>query len=322
MALLSTQFSTARTNIEPGPGDIAAAPACHLSVRELLEGAPDLKALGIDTVLIGSYKRQVSIRRVKDVDVFCKLPDLDSNLTAPRLLTLFGTVLEEKYEGRLKAQDRSWTITDFPGTDLQVDVVPARPCNGHWEIPKADGGWEETNPEELAVLTTTLNRDNDDLYVPTVKLMRQIRRTALGDDAPGGLYFEILTHHAFASGSVDASSQDAALCTALELVVSLLATAQVNGLLDPTITGKTITTKATNADLAAAHMTFSTIAANARRALSTNDRCEAARTWQNMLGNIDGTTDPVFPMPVGCDGTRDVISVPGISVGKQSHRYS
>ena len=81
MNLLPTSFQKARSNIEPSPDDVDKAPKCHIAVRDVLEAAQPLKDIGISTILIGSYKRQVSIRRVKDVDVFCKLPDLDSILT-------------------------------------------------------------------------------------------------------------------------------------------------------------------------------------------------------------------------------------------------
>jgi tRNA nucleotidyltransferase (CCA-adding enzyme) len=73
MADLPVKFAEARTQIEPTETDKDNAQAAHLQVRACLEADATLRAYGIDTVLIGSYKRQVTIRRVKDVDAprFC-----------------------------------------------------------------------------------------------------------------------------------------------------------------------------------------------------------------------------------------------------------
>lgn len=49
---------------------------CHEEVRDALAQSEELADFGIHSVLIGSYRRDVSIRRVKDVDVFCKLENL------------------------------------------------------------------------------------------------------------------------------------------------------------------------------------------------------------------------------------------------------
>ena len=87
-----------------------------------------------------------------------------------------------------------------------------RPCvdhpADHWQIPEKieDEGrasWVETNPMKMGELTTAANkeflRSADDpasgVYVPMVKLIRQIRRTWV-DDQPGDYYFEVLTYRA------------------------------------------------------------------------------------------------------------------------------
>jgi len=324
LVALTTQFGTARSNIEPDEDDKSLAPGCHEEVREALQGAESLQELGLHTILIGSYRRKVSIRRVKDVDVFCELPELDSETSAPDLLALFGSVLEDKFHGRLYAQDRSWTIDGFEGTDLQVDVVPARRRDDHWEIPKKDGGWEETNPDKLRDLTERLNGDHDALYVPTVKLIRQIRRIHVGDNQPGGLYFEILTLHAFNSGEVATGNQAEALTTTLEQIVHELDNAISDGLEDPTIDGKLITTRSAIADLTSARSTFASLAADARSAYDSDDECEAARVWQSMLGKQWESDDFVFPLPDGCDveGARAAARLsPPTSRGRTSTRY-
>jgi hypothetical protein len=76
MVALTDQFSSALSNIEPSDDDKVNAPIAHQDVRSVLEADATLEDWGIDPGLIGSYKRQVSIRRVYDVDVFCRLGSL------------------------------------------------------------------------------------------------------------------------------------------------------------------------------------------------------------------------------------------------------
>ena len=64
--------------------------------------------------MIGSYKRQVSIRRVKDVDAFCKLTALPADTGSADLLTVFSNILTKEYgEDRVEPQDRS-VMVKFP----------------------------------------------------------------------------------------------------------------------------------------------------------------------------------------------------------------
>lgn len=90
---------------------------------------------------------------------------------------------------RVERQNRSIKV-NFPNYDLTVDAVPARPCGDHWELPNRPedaerAAWVETNPLLLNELTTETNQRNtlndDGIYVPAVKLIRQARRTWVGD---------------------------------------------------------------------------------------------------------------------------------------------
>lgn len=301
MAALTTQFNEAKRNVEPSDDDKNSAPGCHEEVRDALDDNDYLASLGIKSVLIGSYRRNVSIRRVKDVDVLCRLPllpDVDPDIGPLALLNRFETALHDSLgEERVARQARSFQVS-FDDSDMYVDVVPARPCGDHWEIPGRDGTWEETNPEKLKDLTETMNAAHADRYVPTVKLVRQVRRAHLGKQ-PGGLYFEVATYHAFASGMVTGSNTAEVFCTALERIPVELRTAKLVGLADPTLFGKVISTRASDAELDKAIATFDDLATDARAALDEEDRCTAARQWREILGqNEDGW---VFPMPDDCD---------------------
>jgi hypothetical protein len=310
VAELPTQFERAKTNVEPTTEDKDNAAAAHGDVRAHLEGDDELKALGVDTILIGSYKRQVSIRRVKDVDAFCKLTDLSADADSAELLVTFGAILTREYgEDRVKPQDRS-VLVKFPDYDLHVDAVPARPAGDYWEVPDPEGGWQETNPEQLGVLTTEMNDRYDGRYVPIVKLVRQARRTGLGDGRPGGLYLEILTYHAFDEGLDDANL--ATLFTgALGSIASQLETISAGGDLDdPTRAAKSISARVSEGELSTAALTFATVAEKAEAALADDDRCRAAKVFREILGK-NADDEWVFEMPADCndDGTSQKITV-------------
>lgn len=308
MALLLPQFEEAKSNVEPSEKDRNNAPKAHAMVREVLEADSYLSDLGIATVLIGSYARHVSIRRMRDVDVFSKLPDLHDDVDPRKLLKVFVDVLTGGLgEERVEPQERSIKVL-FPDFDLDVDAVPGRPKDGYWEIPdrtERGGGWEETNPERLGGLTTEMNKAHNELYVPVVKLIRQTRRANLVKDHPGGLYFEILTYHGFASGNISGGSITEYYCSALNAVADQLNVAVGQGLADPTLEGRFITTRATQDDLRLALRTFRSLSSRAAGALGEDDRCRAAKVFREILGR-NGDDEVVFPMPDDCneDGTK------------------
>jgi hypothetical protein len=199
MAILTSNFSRALEAIEPSADDQTHAPAAQkAAVRDALTSADSLKAWCLNPVLIGSYKRAVSIRRVKDVDVFCRMEAIDSDVAGDTVLNEFFKVLDAEFgtdsdgNRRVKRQARSLQVA-FPEYDgLYVDAVPARKrWDGYWEIPARNSDeWQTTNPEEFTSLKTAMNDRFGGLYVPAVKLLRQTRRNTL-KSRPGGLFVEM-----------------------------------------------------------------------------------------------------------------------------------
>lgn len=315
MADLVAEFNDACSRIEPDDDDKTNAPLAHLEVRACLEVHERLKGYGIDTILIGSYSRQVSIRRVKDVDVFSKLPDIDTDLTSTEVLDLFEEILADEFPDRVERQDRSIKV-DFPDFGLHVDAVPARPAGKYWEIPDrapdddpdSDDSWQITNPEGLGELSSEMN-DADHFntkYVPVVKLIRQARRSNLGK-RPGGLFFEVLTYHAFEGfdDEMKDKSKQRLFVAALRSVATQLADFAAGGVVaDPSMNGGIITIRATDVEIALAASKFSELADKAAEALDA-EPCPAAKIYQDMLGkNEDGNL--VFELPSYCnaDGTK------------------
>lgn len=308
---LAPQFKDALSTIEPDDDKRKAATA-HAEVRDILTADEGLKSLGIDPVLIGSYARNVSIKHVKDVDVFARLNDASDTVTPGAVLDTFETVLTDEYAERVERQHRSIKV-DFPDFGLTVDAVPARPCGDNWEIPSKAGDegraqWVETNPLKLNDLTTEKNQafllNGVGIYVPIVKLVRQVRRTWL-DAQPGGLFFELMTYWYFENDSPTANSVAGYLTLTLEYVAESLSDVIAYGLGDPTIEGQKISTKADKDDLSSARDKIGQASELARSALEDMDDCTSAMKWRTLLG-VTSNGDEVFPLPGHCnaDGTH------------------
>jgi hypothetical protein len=312
MAELSNYFSKALSNVEPTE-DIPNAIEAHQEVTNVLLADDELKAMGISPVLIGSYKRQVSIKRIKDVDVFGRLEDAPDDLKPEDALDLFEKVLTNEFGAeRVERQARSIKI-DYPDYDLTVDAVPARPLGENWELPNHPpegeaAEWIETNPLRMNEITTETNQaytlNDTGVYVPVVKLIRQTRRNWLGDH-PGGFFFEVMTYWAFNNQTLSGNSYAEYVTLALEEIAAMLPDVAVNGLDDATIDGKKISTKATAEDLETAVANIGEAAALARDAFEDEDDCSSAVKWRQLFGKTsDG--EFVFPIPDYCntDGTH------------------
>ena len=310
MATLPTCFRQALGNVQPAEDEKNAADA-QGQVSDALKADRKLRELGIDPVLIGSYAREVSIKRVKDVDVFGRLTKADDTLDPGDALNHFERVLIARFgDDRVEHQYRSLK-TSFPEYDLCVDSVPARPYRNHWEIPsrpKERARWVETNPTRLNELTTQVNKaftlNGNGIYVPIVKLVRQTRRTWLGDQ-PGGFFFEVMTYWVFVNEQPSATSVAGYLTFTLEKIAGMLPMVAIHGLDDPTLPDKKISTKATAADFQTAATQITQASKAARAALEEPDDCKAAVGWRDLLGTTS-EGDDVFPLPEYCntDGTH------------------
>jgi hypothetical protein len=302
MAILARQFKDALTTIEPDD-DVANAIVARDQVVAVLKADQKLKGWGVDPILIGSYKRHVSIKRIKDVDIFCRLPSIPDDIEGSDLLATFEEILEAAFPGNVKTQGRSVQVT-FPDLDMFVDAVPARPQGDVWEIPckEPSEGWERTNPEHLASLTTELNEILDEMYVPTVKLMRQARRSLIDDAKPRGLTAEVLAYWALESESaVDSIGELFVL--ALEGAADLLEEHLEGDVVkDPAMPAQELQMGASEAQIRTYATKLRTAATDARSALEDDDDCSAARVFRRILGK-GHDAEYVFPLPDGCEGT-------------------
>lgn len=302
MAQLATSFNTAQKNVEPSDDDWANAPEAHQAIADVLSSDDRLKEWGIAPFLIGSYGRRVSIRRVYDVDMFCRLEDLPDDVTASTVIDHVSEVLRGDYED-VSPEEGSVTVLIPDTVGLYVDVVPARKSGDAWEIPIAGEGWVETNPIVLADLKEDKNDDTDELYVPCVKLMRQVRRTVCGRIKPGGFAIEMALYTAHEEGQVEGESMAEFFTSAVEGVADVLKRIHEDGfeMPDPTIDGAVLEFD-DDADWTKTADAFASAAATAREAFEMDDSesGKAALLLQSIFGSNEDYGQ-VFPMPNGYD---------------------
>lgn len=315
MPALAVQFDKARQNVEPTSEDKENAPKAHAEVRDALAEDDTLNSWGLNPILIGSYARRVSIRRMKDVDLFGRLDELPADIAPQDVLNRFELAIRNHFgAGFVERQARSVKVKLTGYNGLYVDVVPARPCptEDAWELPDRDGGWQLTNPLELNRLTTQTNDDFDDLYVPVVKLLRQTRRSLMGSTKPGGLAIEMAALNAFQAGLVQGDTLGSLYVSALGAIGDVLHNAFVLGLGldDPTLPGRKLSIRGEHVDKVQLVDHLRAVSTKAREALDApeTDKCAAAHTLRGILGEaVDDqeNQDYVFPMPADCndDGT-------------------
>ena len=320
MPNLRAQFEKALNNIEVNGQKRKRAIAAHTEIRELLQQNEQLKAWGIEPLLIGSYGRRVGIYPGKDVDVFLRFTNLDTRFEPRTVYDAVWRVIVRKYgqlgqgSGRAQQQARSVKVL-FPDRhgasghrgDFSVDAVPAVRDGNLWAIPTRDqnlwvggeGRWIRTGAVLFGELSEQLNQaaaspmvGNRNAYKPVVKLVRQIRETHLGDHRPGGLYLEFVTFDAWRSGLVAGSEWDTLLAQTLQRIADRCERARFEPLLDPVLRTP-VNPALTRGQVEQAAAIFGKLAAAANRALSMND-VDATAQWRKILGGNDRTPS-VFP---------------------------
>lgn len=209
--------------------------------------------------------------------------------------------------------------------DFSVDVVPAVRFGDRWGIPNRDPAtwtrqaaserWMCTDPERLTELTSERNAQlsigGQGAYVPTVKMIRQIRREKLGDAKPGGLFMELLVYEGFLNGSISGDTWADLTASTLTYIANRLTTVTTTPLCDPAL-DQPYNPLPDPAATSHAATVFADLAAKATYAL-TADKCPAAASWRQILGSNTRANGPVFELPAGCTADGGVMPVFGSS---------
>lgn len=324
MPNLRRQFEQALTNIEINGEKRKRAIEAHTEVRELLQQDDLLKTWGLETLLIGSYGRDVGIYPGKDVDILLRFTNLDRSAEPRKIYDAVWRILVDKYgqygqaEGRAQQRNRSIKV-HFPDStggsgqhgNFAVDVVPAVKAGQFWAIPThdqnqwagGDGRWVVTGAVQYGELSSDLNQSpatprvgDRPAYKPIVKLLRQIREAHLGEAKPGGLYMEFLAYEAWSKRHVSGTEWDVLLAGTLKYVADHFANASLKPLFDP-ILGTPYDPPLTEGQIKQAAERFGHLAKDADDTLSMSDY-DAALVWQKILGTNDRTKPhSVFPLP-------------------------
>lgn len=327
MHALTDQFVAALRRINIDDERRKHAIAAHTEIRGVLEKDNQLCAWGVDTALIGSYRRHTAIYPGKDVDVFTKLTRLSVEDTDPG--TIYGHVrdlLVAHYGDLAEPQPRSVKVCfDANGFEFSVDTVPAARLAKRWGIPRYDTElwddpkrrWVETDPEKLTQLTEQLNGatviNGQGGYVPIVKLVRQIRRHHREDEKPGGFYFELMSYWAFKNGEISGTSHAELLASTLGSIARQLRDGEE--LIDPVL-GTAYRPAPDPVARAEAATVFLRLAGDAQAALHESSRCQAAATWREIIGrNEQGMC---FPIPDGCDEHGRALPVTAVGSSRGS----
>jgi tRNA nucleotidyltransferase (CCA-adding enzyme) len=141
MQTLASQFRDALKKVNLGDR-VASAKAAHEEVRDHLAADPVLQGYGVETILNGSYGRDVAIWPGHDVDVFVKLAEFEKDPES--LYEAVKAPLEAKYGDRLDDSGAHALAISF-GDDFSVDAVcAANSTSGHWVLPSLDDGGGRT----------------------------------------------------------------------------------------------------------------------------------------------------------------------------------
>lgn len=311
MAILRSQFIDALTRIEVNGTKKARAIEAHTEVQNLLASDDVLQSWGLDTALIGSYKRDTAIYPGKDVDLFARLKDLDTAAMPREVYERVEQVVTAEYGSRATPQNRSVKI-DFGSDGFSIDAVPAVRDGERWAVPTKDrsrwaastGRWHPTDPLHFAQLSSDLSTaawtpevGGRHAYKPIMKLLRQARRTHLGDDRPGGLYVEFAAYDVWSTGRVAGVEWDTLFARSLREVAIRFGNATLLPLIDPGM-GSAVDPPLDDSAWQNAQAVFARLADLADEALDA-DKCMAAAKWREILGKND--RGPVFTPPPGCD---------------------
>lgn len=212
MTKLDTLFSKFLSNIEPNEKAVAYAVEAHKPLREYLGSDATFGQYFVNSFLYGSYKRHTAVDTIKDVDIVILTnfnPESEEH-TPDKVLRKLKSTLARYYKDpeNPEYQRRSIRIDEpLPDQDdceMTLDIIPAVALNGEDEpllVPDREvKQWIKSHPKGHIKYSSELNRDNEERFVPLVKIMKwwwkyqcEVRQPKVARPKPKGFWVETLT---------------------------------------------------------------------------------------------------------------------------------
>lgn len=336
---LSVEFRESRKRINLGERE-KVAQAAHLEVRSVLLESSDLRAHGLDPVLIGSYARHTSIWPGKDVDIFGKLQFCDISSIDPAMAYGSFRLALARFGDRVVEQPRSLKVrfgpeSGFPprkfleaveartlaidapenkNFEFSVDVVPAVRWGDrlNWAIPtravelwqaEPMKRWVKTNPEGLTELASRLNAAFEiGGQGAFVPTVKAVRQIK-AHHLSGTRPSSLFYEFVLCEGFSGGMINGESWADVTHSALSYLADRMSGGAARPVqdpVLGEPYHPAPTTVELDAAALVLARLREEASEAVSA-DRCRAAYLWRSILGsNGHEGHDSVFPLPDGC----------------------
>lgn len=173
-------FEEFASRLEPTIVQRADASVKHTGVRDCLAESLSVQK----AFLTGSYARSTIIRPPNDIDLFVVLDYsrhgddfYNSHDGAEEALRVFHYYLKNCYPDTPARKDHPAVHLDF--ATYGFDVVPAFPRRGGgYVIPNRHAsGWVATDPTQHATVTTAMNSQTSNYFVPLVKMFKSWSRS-------------------------------------------------------------------------------------------------------------------------------------------------
>lgn len=210
--MLQEAFAKLKGNLELSPSYQAQISTHHKAVRSVIEA----KGSNITSRLIGSLQRNTRIPPrdgdIFDIDILVELGEFNrwppGGITARDAMATLGSYVgqSERY-GSMSPYADAPTICFHYKDNVKVELVPAyrdkigfsfdgTPCppagRGYW-IPSGNGSWKHADYDHDAEQITEMNRLSLDYLVPTIKMLKAVKRQFF----PGmsSFHLEVLAWH-------------------------------------------------------------------------------------------------------------------------------
>ena len=259
MAYLQNYFNNLLKNIEPDQKYKEDAIKAHSNLIEHLKSEESDFAHHIkDSFLYGSYKRNTAIHSINDVDI-CVLTNFDpkdEECNPKKVLRKLKKTISKYYKEVYGLDDSTGysrksvlvedALPEDTSSELTLDVIPAieQINSDYFLVPDRElEKWVETNVKAHSEATTKKNKENEDKFVPFVKIFKHWKKYNLIGKHPKGFWLEALLIEKFEYINSYAESFDNVLQKILDKFPDYNDYAKVPEISDPGIKGETIKTK-------------------------------------------------------------------------------